>query len=123
MVAYGQLLFLLLFFLIADLKGTVWQATLYSFIRFPRGNECGFIAVEVKSEFPFYGGSPSNDLALDMNVLEKLVTITRDPSSDKTVCDFCHGLNLFIFKFLIIGDSSCCIVFQWRCVFYSNIAG
>ena len=62
---------------------------IYSFIRFPRGNARESIAVEVKFEFPVYCvGSPSNDWALDMNVLENLVTVTRDLSSDKTVCNF-----------------------------------
>lgn len=70
------------------MKGTVWQATIYSFIRFPRDNAGESIAVEVKFEFPSYGvGSPSNVWSLDMNVLEKLVTITRGLNADRTVCN------------------------------------
>ncbi|CBI35900.3 unnamed protein product, partial [Vitis vinifera] len=61
-------------------------ATIYSFIRFPRDNAGESIAVEVKFEFPSYGvGSPSNVWSLDMNVLEKLVTITRGLNADRTV--------------------------------------
>ncbi|KAK9282811.1 hypothetical protein L1049_011033 [Liquidambar formosana] len=63
--------------------------TIYSFMRFPRGCAFKSISVEVNRRQPeflsFDVNFPTDIWAVDMALLEKLVTITRDINADNTV--------------------------------------
>jgi hypothetical protein len=74
----------------------VWQGTIYSFMRFPRGHPSKSISVNLNSmqpELPSYDiNIPANFCAADIKLLEKLVTFSRDDAVDKKVHTY---LNLF----------------------------
>ncbi|XP_028066462.1 midasin-like [Camellia sinensis] len=65
--------------------------TIYSFMRFPRGFASDAVSVRINcglAKFPSFDiDFPMNTKAMDMNLLESLVTSTRDVNSDKMVCD------------------------------------
>ncbi|XP_028086318.1 midasin-like [Camellia sinensis] len=65
--------------------------TIYSFMRFPRGFASDAVSVRINcglAKFPSCDiDFPMNTKAMDMNLLESLVTSTRDVNSDKMVSD------------------------------------